>query len=203
MKKAYFDDFDLVVFDDVYEPDDDSFLIAKHVNPFPKSNILDMGCGSGIISIVAASKEANVLSADINESALKNLELNATRLGLNSRIKTVKSDLFENVKGTFDYIYFNPPYVPADENDEQLRKNEPKLSKAWDGGKEGRETIKRFIDNVGKHMDKKTKVFMIASSKNDFEWFRTYLEFKGFSWEIIDEKALFFEVLSLFVFHKA
>lgn len=148
-------------------------------------------------------KGAIVTACDINESALKNTEFNAAKLSLTKSIKTISSDLFENVGGDFDYVYFNPPYVPTNEDDGALRKKHPQLSKAWEGGEHGRETIKRFLNEVGKHMHEKSAVMMVASSKNDFGWLRAYMEFNGFGWEILDEKAFFFEVLSVFRFMKA
>ncbi len=203
MKKTFFDDLELVVFEDVYEPDEDSFLLARHVRPLPGSKVLDMGCGCGIISIVAALKGAKVLSVDINKSALRNTELNAIKHKVKSKIKVLSSDLFGNVNGVFDYIYFNPPYVPRDENDEILGRRHPVLSKSWDGGEKGREVIARFIKEVGKYMHEKTRTLMVASSKNDFQWLISFAGKQGLNCRIIDEKHLFFEALGLFELRKA
>lgn len=72
---------------------------------------LELGCGSGIISLYASKKGAIVTASDINIIALNYLEKNATKNKQNVNI--VNSNLFENLKNeSFDYIIINPPYYP-------------------------------------------------------------------------------------------
>ncbi len=72
---------------------------------------LELGCGSGIISLLAAKKGAIVMASDINQIALDFLENNASKNNL--KLKIVYSDLFDKLKNqTFDYIIINPPYYP-------------------------------------------------------------------------------------------
>jgi release factor glutamine methyltransferase len=77
------------------------------------SKVLELGAGSGIISLLAARKGANVTASDINPSAIENINQNASRNHL--KIITISSDLFENISSQeFDYILINPPYYPLD-----------------------------------------------------------------------------------------
>lgn len=77
---------------------------------------LELGCGSGIISLLAAKKGANVTASDVNQTALDFLETNALKNKL--KLKIIYSDLFENLKNqTFDYIIINPPYYPKKPKD--------------------------------------------------------------------------------------
>ena len=88
-------------------------ILLDFINEIKLSNktFLELGCGSGIISLFAAKKEAKVIATDINETALEYLKVNATKNKLNLDI--VKSDLFEKLENnTFDYIIINPPYYP-------------------------------------------------------------------------------------------
>lgn len=79
--------------------------------PIRDKTFLELGCGSGIISLFASSKGANVTSTDINLIALDELEKNSKNNNLNLDIKY--SDLFENISEKhFDYIFINPPYYP-------------------------------------------------------------------------------------------
>ena len=72
---------------------------------------LELGCGSGIISLLASKKGATVTSTDINETALEFLEKASFQNDLKINIK--KSNLFENIEGeSFDFIVINPPYYP-------------------------------------------------------------------------------------------
>jgi release factor glutamine methyltransferase len=74
-------------------------------------SFLELGCGCGIISILAAKKGAQVTATDINEVALEALAKNAADNAV--PIEILPSDLFENLtQKTFDVIVINPPYYP-------------------------------------------------------------------------------------------
>jgi release factor glutamine methyltransferase len=79
----------------------------------PKSEILDVGTGSGVIALSLAAKfpDAEVLAVDISDDALALAQENAARLNLADRVRFLKSNLLENVEGTFDLIVANLPYV--------------------------------------------------------------------------------------------
>ena len=72
--------------------------------------VLDMGTGSGINAILAASKSSNVLAVDINTYCIETGKRNAARNGVASRTEFRESDLFSNVDGKFDLIIFDPPF---------------------------------------------------------------------------------------------
>ena len=76
-----------------------------------EKTLLELGCGSGIISLLASKKGAHVTASDINEKALEELKISALNNSLN--LKIVTSDLFDNIQEThFDYIVINPPFYP-------------------------------------------------------------------------------------------
>ena len=88
-------------------------LLLKFIKPldFTNKKVLELGCGSGIISLYCAKKGAEVTASDINKKALESLKLSSKNNNLN--INIVYSDLFENiVQNTYDYIIINPPYYP-------------------------------------------------------------------------------------------
>ena len=58
---------------------------------------------------------ARVDLADISAEALNVARINISRLGVESRVSAVESDLFQGLHGTYDLIVSNPPYVSADE----------------------------------------------------------------------------------------
>ena len=109
-------------------------LMKEIENP----KILDIGTGSGAISITLAKElpDSEVLGLDISDEALKiaveNRELNEA---LN--LKFLKSDVFKNVRDkNYNLIVSNPPYIPMEEYNElmpEVKKYEPKMA-LTDGG---------------------------------------------------------------------
>jgi len=85
----------------------------------PKSEILDVGTGSGVIALSLASEfpEAQILAVDISDDALGLAQENAARLNLAGRVRFLKSNLLENVEGTFDLVVANLPYVSTQARD--------------------------------------------------------------------------------------
>jgi release factor glutamine methyltransferase len=74
-------------------------------------HLLELGAGSGLISLVAAKLGANVTATDINPNAVASIS-ESSRINKLS-IEVIESDLFENITSQdFDYIIINPPYFP-------------------------------------------------------------------------------------------
>jgi release factor glutamine methyltransferase len=88
-------------------------LIADCGLRIADSRILDVGTGSGVIALSLAAKfsDAELVAADISDDALALAQANAARLNLSDRVRFVKSNLLENVEGTFDLIVANLPYI--------------------------------------------------------------------------------------------
>ena len=98
----------------MYEPREDSFLIEKYVKKLVSGNVLDVGTGGGILALAAKVKGCNVLAVDIDKESVEYCK----KKGINSFV----SDLFENVSGKFDWIVFNPPYLPEDPAEDEESK---------------------------------------------------------------------------------
>jgi release factor glutamine methyltransferase len=78
-----------------------------------KSRIVDVGTGSGVIALSLAMRfpEAEILGVDVSDDALTLAQENAVRLNLADRIRFLRSNLLENVDGTFDLVVANLPYI--------------------------------------------------------------------------------------------
>ena len=180
---------------EVYEPAEDSILLATNQRLEPQSRVLDLGTGCGIQGIIAAKKHSKVVSTDINPFAVELAEKNASLNNVRDMMEFRLGDLFEPVKGEiFDVILFNPPYLPRDP-DERVGW----LEKAWDGGKSGRSLIDRCIDKAGNHLVVGGHLEIVQSSIADIDKTLERLTRKGFMVEVVAEKKIFFEKLVVMV----
>ena len=147
---------------DVYEPLEDSVLLAKAVEKHAFGKFLDLGTGSGLQGIVAAKSGCSVTFADIDEKAIACAKANAASNSVGGEF--IISDLFDNIQGKFNTIAFNPPYLPSAPI-MGLQQREYAL----DGGKAGRELIDHFLETYGKHVEKEHIVLLVESSLNGYE----------------------------------
>ena len=165
----------------IYQPAEDSFLLESQVKLFAKGkSVLDMGSGSGIQALAAQQAQAkSVLAADINPEVIANLE--------KQKIPSIKSDLFSNIKESFDLIVFNPPYLPEDPR-------EPKDSQlATTGGPKGDELILNFLDQAPTHLNKNGKILLLISSLTPLDKIKS----SGFSIKSLAKKQVFQETLEV------
>lgn len=179
----------VIMRDEVYEPGEDSFLLEKNIPiDLKKKKVLEIGCGSGILSIKCAELGAIVTAVDINENALKETKKKADTKKL--KIKLIESNLFEKIKEKFNLILFNPPYVPCENED-------LKGESAWVGGKKGRRIIDRFLKDFEKYLNKNGTVLLLISSFNELK-----NELENKNWKCIDEIKLSDETLFIMKFQK-
>lgn len=111
--------------------------------------VIDVGTGSGCIAISIERERPDlvVTSVDRSLAALAVAAVNRARLG--SRVWLAASDLLDSVRGTFDVIVSNPPYVPLAEYerlDVEVRVHEPRM--ALTPGPRGTEIIERLLDDA-------------------------------------------------------
>ena len=126
----------------------------------PRTRVLDIFCGSGCIGIAVLKhiKNVEVFFSDIENRM-------AGR-------KVIKSDVFSSIKGKFDYIFANPPYVAVKRKNKAQKsvlKYEPE--KALFGGKDGLFYIKKFLALARNFLNPGGRAFMEFSpeQKNKIE----------------------------------
>ncbi|UCD04653.1 MAG: peptide chain release factor N(5)-glutamine methyltransferase [candidate division WOR-3 bacterium] len=122
-------------------------LIMKRMHKDP-SRILEIGTGTGAISIALASSYpgARILATDISSRAIENARQNIRKCGLEQRVLLVRSDAYSGIRGSFDLIVSNPPYIPRSRIHhlpKSVKDFEPVL--ALDGGNLGTELTERLI----------------------------------------------------------
>jgi release factor glutamine methyltransferase len=111
-------------------------------------NIVDIGTGSGAIAITLALETgARLAGTDVSLAALRVAAENGRRLG--ARVQWLACDLASGLRGTFDLVVSNPPYVPARDKStvqREVRDYEPEV--ALYGGDDGLEIYRRLIPDA-------------------------------------------------------
>ena len=140
---------------------------------------LELGCGSGIISLFAASKGAIVTATDINDKAIEYLKASSRKHNLPLTI--LHSDLFSELQyQSFEYIFINPPYYP------KTPKNQKE--QAWFCG-EDFEYFKKLFFQLS-NRNKKETIYMILSEDCDLLKIKAFANKYNFTLKLIFEKKV-------------
>ncbi len=138
------------------------YLVEKTINYSKKMfdsklDILDLGTGSGAISIALGKKlDSNVTGVDISDKALEVARNNALQNNIN--INFIKSDMLENVTGKYDIVISNPPYIDSEEKImDSVKKYEPHLALYAEDN--GLYFYKNILSNIKPYLKEK---FIIA-----------------------------------------
>lgn len=102
------DGMTVTVLPSVCKPLGNEQVLADYV-PAGK-NVLEIGCGSGIITVFLAAKSARVTAVDISLDAVENTRRNLADNGFHN-VEVILGDAFEKVQGEFDVIASNPPWM--------------------------------------------------------------------------------------------
>lgn len=159
----------------------------KTVN-LDRLNLLEMGTGSGLISLFAAKRGAKVTACDISETAVKNAKYNADINHIEMDI--YHSDMFDKIPlQVFDVIAVAPPYYKKDPVSE--------ADYAWYCGK-NMEYFRKFFPQANNYMNEKSKIWMILSDDCDLKGISAIAELNNRTMRVIYEKTAFWEVNYIF-----
>lgn len=175
-------DIKISLFEGVYPPKLDSFLVAKELLEVVKEGhrVLDVGTGSGILAILAAKKGASVVATDIHQLSVKCAEYNASLNNVELDAKT--SDLFESIKNeeTFDIIVSNMTALPTPQ-DEQ---HDEYIIRTVDAGPDGRKYLDPLISQMPKYLKESGYFITQHSNFANIEKTKDKLEEIGFGVEL-------------------
>lgn len=178
---------------DVYRPGDDTLLLAKAVHAEVRrgDRFLEVGCGTGYVSLVAARAGAEVACTDANPHAVALARHNARQNGL--RLEAAEGDLLAGLAGPFDVVAFNPPYLPTAPDDYVPGP----LNLAFDGGPDGNAVVLRFAEQVGRLRPLPRCVLVVHSSLSDPAPLQRALGRFGYAADAALEEAHAFERLTV------
>jgi len=193
-KQVFYDGLCFQVFKDVYEPAEDTFLIAHNLSRTVRKDdiVLDIGTGCGILAIIAARKAKKVVATDLNPSAVKCARLNAKINGVAHKVEVRRGDLFQSIEKTerFDVIIFNAPYLPTPPNEQRTW-----IGQSWAGGPNGRQIIDPFILEAPHYLKRKGKILLVQSSLTSISETLEKFRKQGLEARVIAEKKVAFETI--------
>jgi len=161
--KEKFFGLDFIVNEDVFIPRPETEILVQTVldtihdprSTIHEFRILDLctGCGCIAIALTKNAQKCKIFASDISEEAIKIARNNAAINGVSGDITFIESDLFKDIKGLFDIVVTNPPYVAQPEF-ETLQKEvlkEPRL--ALDGGRDGLDFYRKIFERAPQYLN--------------------------------------------------
>jgi release factor glutamine methyltransferase len=195
VKRVHFGNYVFNIWENVYEPAEDSFLFAENLDVEKGAQVLDVGTGCGILGILAAEKAGNVVAVDSNPYAVRCARENSALNNVRSKMAFMQADLLTALieKETFDLILFNAPYLPSVEDEA-----ESWIGRSWAGGINGRQVIDRFISEASPHLKPNSRILLMQSTLTNVEETIRKFEERNLKASFKAERKLpFFETLTL------
>ena len=154
-------------------------VIKTLPNPHAKVSFVEVGVGSGIVSVMLALKfpHAKITAVDISQDALDIARVNIEKFNLEDRIELKLGSLLEPIDWHVDYLVSNPPYIEDGIELESNLSYEPQ--NALFGGKIGDEIIKQLLDEV---LKRKIKFFSCEMGYDQKGRISTYLKDKQYEY---------------------
>ncbi|MEO6304028.1 MAG: methyltransferase [Bacteroidia bacterium] len=148
--------------------------------------VCEVGAGSGLLSFIAFSSGAKVISFDINAVAVKGVEENFNRnFSASGNFEIYLSDLFDAVpKSNFDVLLINPPYFF------NYAKNERDF--AWDCGGNG-EYFEKLFKELSGYSNASSQIFMILADNCDLERIKKLAKKYNYLLNLVIEKKVKWE----------
>jgi len=190
--KLVFDGMVIHVWEGVYPPSDDTFLLLDNLNLSGEELVLDVGTGTGILAIKCALKGCYVVGIDISRKAIRNAKFNARINDVDHLTCFVCGDATTALrdKCDFDVIVMNPPYLPST--------GDPRIDElSWNGGSDGTSLIAKIIDDLDRLLSKNGKLYFVFSSLSDIAKIMSRLKAVSFNSAILAKRKLWFEELFL------
>jgi release factor glutamine methyltransferase len=142
--------------------------------------VLDMGTGSGVNAILAATKSSDVVAVDINPRAVEAAQRNSEINGVADRIQVRCGDVFSNVDGRFDLIIFDPPFrwfAPRDPFEAAMTD-------------ENYQVMTTFFREAKEHLTPAGRMLIFFGTSADLDYLKLLTDQEGFTTEVVAHEVL-------------
>ncbi len=182
-------------YEEFYEPGEDTFLFLdaleadmKYLNTMNPTVVVEIGCGSGLVSNFLAnhlinSKNTLFFATDLNKNACLASGKTSTKNGniLNIVNCDLVGPLIDRLEKSIDILLFNPPYVVTEAG--ELGSNG--IEAAWAGGKDGREVMDRIFPLLDRILAKNGIFYLVCIKPNRVEDIGNVLAGFGFKMSVV------------------
>jgi release factor glutamine methyltransferase len=155
------------------------FLRFLQREPLEGKKILDIGAGSGILALYAASRGGMVVATDVNPASVETIRVNALLNGL--RVNVFESDLFDDLPAQlFDVVLINPPYYP--------KKAETPAEHAFFAGPEW-EYFAKLFHQMPDYLHHQSQILMVLSQDCNLEKIKEFALASHFTFDTLFERS--------------
>ena len=177
----------------VYQPAEDSGLLAEAAVAEAHGRVLEVGTGSGWVAArVGTERDLDVVGSDLNPHAARQARDRGVEAAVADLLSPFRAD-------AFDTVCFNPPYLPTDPDNEWGDWMEHALS----GGESGRALIEPFLADVGRVLAPDGVVLLLVSSLTGYDEVLELIDEAGFAAAPVVEESFPFETLTVLALRRA
>ncbi|MBD3252608.1 methyltransferase [Candidatus Pacearchaeota archaeon] len=179
---------DFIVYPGVFSPryfNDNEFFAEEF--PFKKEDFLEIGCGVGVIAVLAAVRGARVVACYINQKAIENTRENARIHRVSDKLKVIKSDIYDSIpeRLRFDTIFWNIPFLYKEKDDKNLTMLEKSVFNP------GYNLFKRFLHGAKSRLKENGRLILgFSSSMGNYDLIKSIVSEEGFKIRLLKRKTL-------------
>ena len=177
---------------DVYEPAEDTALLLRVLRErepdLRGAACADVGTGTGAVALGLVEAGARVVAVDVSPLAARLAWEN-----LAGRAPVLRADLLSCLRGPFDVVTFNAPYLPSAPEE----RVEGWLDRAFHGGEGGVEVSVAFVRDLPRVLAPHGRAYLVVSSRADLDALAHVVQGAGLRHEPVGATRFFFEEVAV------
>jgi release factor glutamine methyltransferase len=173
----------------LYNPSDDTFLLADSIVNYKGNYALEIGTGSGYLTAILCENYKFVVGTDID---FESVQYSKYFLNKFNNKFLICCDICEPIRLMFDIIVCNPPYLPLNS------KKNLNDDHAIYGGVTGLETTLKVLKLCKSNLNNDGKIVFIKSSLSNYDKFDLFVKDNLLKIRTLATKRYFFENLEVY-----